>query len=317
MERRNQTIPSEFIFLGFSKIMDFQDLFFAALLLIYLATLAGNMGIIVATRLDIRLHKPMYFFLVNLSFLDICYISSTVPKMLENLSREKKTISCSDCIVQLYFFVSCMGTECVLLAVMAYDRYVAICNPLRYTIIMNKMVCANLAASSWITGMLNSAIHTYFTFTLPFCGSNELSYFFCDIPPLLSLACADTSINEAVLLTIGVLIGWPLFLCIIVSYIYIISAILKIRSSEGRHKAFSTCGSHLTMVILYYGSAIFSYMRPISSYSFDKDRLVSMLYSFVMPMLNPIIYTLKNKEVKSALKKVFVKKIVLKCLRLA
>nr|XP_033779148.1 olfactory receptor 5V1-like [Geotrypetes seraphini] len=308
MELRNQTTPSEFIFLGFSKIIEFQDLFFGTLLLIYFATLVGNIGIIVATRLDIRLHKPMYFFLVNLSFLDICYTSTTVPKMLENLSMEKKTISCAGCIIQLYFFVSCMGTECVLLAAMAYDRYVAICNPLRYTMIMNKMVCGNLAASGWIIGMVNSAIHTYFTFTLPFCGVNELNYFFCDIPPLLSLACADTSINEAVLLAIGILIGWPLFLCVILSYIYIISTVLKISSSKGRHKAFSTCASHLTMVILYYGSAIFSYMRPISSYSFDKDRLVSMLYSFVTPMLNPVIYTLKNKDVKSALKKLFTKK---------
>ncbi|XP_030042420.1 olfactory receptor 5V1-like [Microcaecilia unicolor] len=304
MDVKNQTIPSEFIILGFSNIMEFQEIFFGILLLIYLTTLAGNIGIIVVTRLDVCLHKPMYFFLMNLSFLDICYTSTTVPKMLENLSMEKKTISYVGCITQLYFFVSFVGTECVLLAVMAYDRYVAICNPLRYTIIMSKMVCGNLAASCWIAGMANSAIHTYFTFRLPFCGANELNYFFCDIPPLLSLACADTSINEATLLTIGVFIGWTPFLCIIMSYIYIISTILKIRSTKGRHKAFSTCGSHLTMVLLYYGSAIFTYVRPISSYSLNKDRLVSMLYSFVTPMLNPIIYTLKNKEVKSALKKV-------------
>ncbi|XP_029435513.1 olfactory receptor 5V1-like [Rhinatrema bivittatum] len=309
MEITNQTMPSEFIILGFSNILELQALFFGVLLVIYLLTLVGNIGIIIVTRIDIHLHKPMYFFLGNLSFLDICYTSATVPKMLENLLMDLKTISCIGCIAQLYFFVSFVGTECVLLAVMAYDRYVAICNPLRYMIIMNKMVCCSLAASCWLAGLVNSAIHTYFTFTLPFCGANKLNYFFCDIPPLLSISCADTSINEALLLTIGVFIGWTPFLCIIMSYVYIISTILKIRSSKGRHKAFSTCASHLIMVILYYGSAIFTYVRPISSYSLDKDRLVSMLYSFVTPMLNPIIYTLKNKDVKSALSKLFVKKI--------
>ncbi|XP_029435512.1 olfactory receptor 5V1-like [Rhinatrema bivittatum] len=310
MEIGNQTTLTEFIILGFSNLLELQNLLFGVFLVIYLVTLVGNIAIITVARIDICLHKPMYFFLGNLSFLDICYTTSTVPKMLENLLAEKKSISYPGCIVQLYFFLSFVGTECVLLAVMAYDRYAAICNPLRYTVIMNNMVCWSLTASCWITGLVNSAIHTYFTFRLPFCGANKLNYFFCDIPPLLSLSCADTSVNEAVLLAIGVFIGWTPFLCIIMSYVYIILTILKIRSSKGRHKAFSTCASHLTVVLLYYGSSIFTYVRPISSYSLDKDRLISVLYSFVTPMLNPIIYTLKNKDVKSALKKIFVKKMV-------
>ncbi|XP_029435509.1 olfactory receptor 5V1-like [Rhinatrema bivittatum] len=308
MERRNYTAPSKFIILGFSSLPKLQMLLFGFFLVIYMVTWVGNALIIIVTRVDINLHKPMYFFLGNLSFLDICYTSATVPKMLENLLQEKKTISYEGCMVQLYFFLCFLGTECVLLAVMAYDRYVAICNPLRYLIIMCKMLCGHLATASCLAGLVNSAIHTYFTFRLPFCDSNELNYFFCDIPPLLSLSCADTSLNETVLLVTGVFIGWTPCLCIIVSYIYIISTILRISSSEGRQKAFSTCSSHITVVIFFYATAIFTYMRPISSYSLDRDRLFSLLYSFVTPMLNPAIYTLKNKDVKRALRKVFAMK---------
>nr|XP_040137924.1 olfactory receptor 5V1-like [Ictidomys tridecemlineatus] len=191
--------------------------------------------------------------------------------------------------------------ECLLLAAMAYDRYIAICKPLRYTVIMNKALYSQLAASCWIGSFLNSVVHTVLTFRLPFCN-NQINYFFCDIPPLLILSCGDTSVNELVLLSIGVFIGWTPLLCIVLSYVYIISTILRIHSSEGRHKAFSTCASHLVIVLLYYGSAIFTYVRPISSYSLEKDRLISVLYSVVTPMLNPIIYTLRNKDIKEAMK---------------
>ncbi|XP_029435510.1 olfactory receptor 5V1-like [Rhinatrema bivittatum] len=304
MEMRNYTAPSRFIFLGFPSLPKLQMLLFAVVLVIYMVTWVGNGIIIIVTRMDANLHKPMYYFLGNLSFLDICYTSVTLPKMLENLLQEKKTISYEGCIVQLFFFLCFLGTECVLLAVMAYDRYVAICNPLHYLTIMSKKVCGYLATFSWLAGLVDSAVHTYFTFRLPFCASNELNYFFCDIPPLLSLSCADTSINQTVLLVAGTLIAWTPFLCIITSYVYIISAILRISSSEGRQKAFSTCSSHITVVIFFFATAVFTYMRPISSYSLDRDRLLSLLYSFVTPMLNPAIYTLKNKDVKSGLRKV-------------
>ncbi|EGW13252.1 Olfactory receptor 5V1 [Cricetulus griseus] len=251
---------------------------------------------------DSHLHTPMYYFLGNLAFIDICYTTTNVPQMMVHLLSEKKTISYGGCVVQLFAFIFFVGSECLLLAAMAYDRYIAICKPLRYPFIMNKVLCSWLAASCWIGGFLNSMVHTVLTFRLPFCGNNHINYFFCDIPPLLILSCGDTSINELALLSIGIFIGWTPFLCIILSYLYIISTILRIRSSEGRHKAFSTCASHLLIVLLYYGSAIFTYVRPISSYSLEKDRLISVLYSIVTPMLNPVIYTLRNKDIKEAVK---------------
>ncbi|XP_029435446.1 olfactory receptor 5V1-like [Rhinatrema bivittatum] len=303
---RNLTKPSEFIIMGFSSLPELQTLLFAIFLVIYIVTLMGNTIIIVVIRLDFRLHKPMYMFLGNLSFIDICYTSTTLPKILEHLMQERKAISYAGCAMQLYFFLWFLGTESVLLTVMAYDRYEAICNPLRYTIVMNKIVCWTLATGSWIPSLVNAAVHAYFTFSLPFCSSNKLNYFFCDVPPLLSLSCADTSLNQIVLLVTSMFIGCTPCLCIIVSYVNIIRAILRISSSKGRQKAFSTCSSHLTVVIFFYASAIFTYMRPISSYSLDRDRLLSLLYSFVTPMLNPAIYTLKNKDMKRALKRAFV-----------
>ncbi|XP_053903726.1 olfactory receptor 5V1-like [Malaclemys terrapin pileata] len=307
----NETAPTEFIIMGFSNLQQLQFLFFSVFLVTYLCTLVGNISIIVIVCTDPRLRTPMYFFLGNLSFLDICYTTTNVPQMLVHLLAERKRISYAGCIMQLYFFLSFVGTECILLAVMAYDRYVAICNPLHYLVIMRKAVCLELAGACWASGFLNSVVHTFFTFRLPFCGANQLNYFFCDIPPLLKLSCGDTSLNEIILLAIGVFIGWTPFLCIVLSYVYIISTILKICSTEGRLKAFSTCASHLTIVLMYYGSSIFTYVRPISSYSLDNDRLISVLYSIVTPMMNPLIYTLRNKDVKGALRKVFMGKLCL------
>uniref|UniRef100_A0A8C3SJP7 Olfactory receptor n=1 Tax=Chelydra serpentina TaxID=8475 RepID=A0A8C3SJP7_CHESE len=298
IESGNQTTITEFILLGFGDLPELQILLFLLFLVIYIVTMAGNILIVALV-----LRTPMYFFLGNLSFLDLCYTTTNVPQMLVHLLVERKRISYAGCIVQLYFFLAFVGTECILLAVMAYDRYVAICNPLHYLVIMRKTLCLQLAGASWASGFLNSVVHTYFTFRLPFCGANQINYFFCDIPPLLKLSCGDTSLNEIILLAVGVFIGWTPFLCIVLSYVYIISTILKIRSTEGRLKAFSTCGSHLTIVLLYYGSSIFTYVRPISSYSLDNDRLISVLYSIVTPMLNPLIYTLRNKDVKGALRK--------------
>ncbi|KAM3936491.1 olfactory receptor 5V1-like [Leptodactylus fuscus] len=256
--------------------------------------------IILLSQLEKSLQTPMYFFLTNLSFLDICYTSTTMPKMLQALVAEK-VISFIGCAVQLYFFFACVGTECVLLAVMSYDRFLAVCMPLRYSAIMNPKICSIFAGLSWVSGLVNSIVHTFFTFHLHFCGSNTINYFYCDIPPLLSISCDNTSINELLLLSIGVFIGWTPFMCILISYIYIIVTIIKMKSTEGRQKAFSTCSSHLTVVILYFGSVLFSYVRPISSYSMAKDRLISVLYSVVCPMLNPLIYTFKNQDVKKAL----------------
>uniref|UniRef100_A0A2I2ZCE6 Olfactory receptor n=1 Tax=Gorilla gorilla gorilla TaxID=9595 RepID=A0A2I2ZCE6_GORGO len=266
MERKNQTAITEFIILGFSNLNELQFLLFTIFFLTYFCTLGGNILIILMTVTDPHLHTPMYYFLGNLAFIDICYTTSNVPQMMVHLLSKKKSISYVGCVVQLFAFVFFVGSECLLLAAMAYDRYIAICNPLRYSVILNKVLCNQLAASCWAAGFLNSVVHTVLTFHLPFCGNNQINYFFCDIPPLLILSCGNTSVNELALLSTGVFIGWTPFLCIILSYI-----------------SFSTCASHLAIVFLFYGSAIFTYVRPISTYSLKKDRLVSVLYSVVTP----------------------------------
>ncbi|XP_034278803.1 olfactory receptor 5V1-like [Pantherophis guttatus] len=304
----NESVPSEFLILGFSGLQELQLLLFFIFLGTYICTLVGNISILTFACLDPQLHTPMYFFLGNLSFLDICYTTTNVPQILVHLMSQKKSITYAGCITQLYFFLSFVGTECILLATMAYDRFAAICHPLNYTSIMRRAFCLQLSGACWASGFLNSALHTYFTFCLPFCGANHINYFFCDIPPLLMLSCGDKTLNEIILFVVGIFIGWIPFVCILLSYIYIISTIMKIQSNEGRIKAFSTCTSHLTIVILYYGSSIFTYVRPISTYSLDKDRLISILYSIITPMLNPLIYTLRNKDIKNALKKVFFRK---------
>ncbi|KAM4707057.1 olfactory receptor 5V1-like [Discoglossus pictus] len=301
----NQTVVTDFIILGLTDDPDLKIVLFFTLLLIYVLTLAGNIAIILLIQMDKHLQKPMYFFLCNLSVLDICYTTTTMPKMLQILLVEDKSISFIGCVTQLYLFVTFVGTECVLLGIMSFDRFEAICNPLRYSVIMSQKICIILAGFCWLSGIMNSIVHTLFTFSLDFCGSRKVNYFYCDIPPLLSLSCNDTSINEVLLLSIGVFIGWTPFLCILVSYVYIISTIMKIRSSNGRQKAFSTCASHLTVVILFYGSVLFNYVRPISTYSLGKDRLISVLFSVVTPTLNPLIYTLKNQDVKNAIQRFF------------
>ncbi|XP_068103359.1 olfactory receptor 5V1-like [Hyperolius riggenbachi] len=301
----NLTTSTDFLLLGLSDHPGVKVLLFCTLLLLYILTLIGNLSIVLVSRLDKHLHTPMYFFLGNLAFLDICYTSTTMPKMLQILLAEDKSITFIACVTQMYLFVACVGTGHVLLAVMSYDRYLAICQPFRYLVLMNFKVCANLAFVSWFCGLLNSVVHTIFTFRLNFCRSRRIEYFFCDIPALLSLSCSDTSVNQALLVSVGVLIGWGPFLSIVISYIYILVTIMKISSTDGRQKSFSTCASHLAVVILYYGSAIANYMRPVSSYSLGKDRLVSILYSMVTPMLNPIIYTFRNQDVKNAISKLF------------
>uniref|UniRef100_A0A8C6XD35 Olfactory receptor n=1 Tax=Naja naja TaxID=35670 RepID=A0A8C6XD35_NAJNA len=302
-ETGNQTSVTEFILLGFLNITHGRNFFTILFLIMYIICISGNSFIITVTMLNQSLHTPMYFFLGNLSFLDICYISVTVPKMLANLWVETPHISLMGCAAQLYFLVALVGTEGFLLASMALDRYFAICCPLGYTRFMNKHICLQLAGISWACGFLNACLHTVFTFRLSFCRTNGISHFFCDIPPLLSISCSDTSVNELALLTLGVFIGLSPFFFTLVSYAFILHAILSNQQKRHLHKTISTCASHLTIVILFYGSSIFTYVRPISSYSLEKDQLVGILYSILTPTLNPIIYSLRNKEVKMSVRK--------------
>ncbi|CAI9574225.1 unnamed protein product [Staurois parvus] len=275
----------------------------------YTVGLTGNVIILFLTIIDPGLNKPMYFFLGLLSFLDIWCTSATIPKMLSSYVTQSKVISYYGCVFQMLFLTWPLGVELLLLTVMAYDRYIAIGNPLRYASIINRRVCIKTTITILVIGLINSLIHTYFTFRLPYCDDNRINHFFCEIMPLLKLACADIYINEIVVYTSDFMFGICCFLLICVSYVFILKTILKIRSAEGRQKAFSTCAAHLTVVIIFYGTVIFMYVRPSASYFSDKDKvvsldqLVSLLYAVVTPALNPIIYTLRNEEVKIALKK--------------
>ncbi|XP_074825925.1 olfactory receptor 10A4-like isoform X1 [Natator depressus] len=309
----NGTIVAKFVLMGLSNCPDicvslFISLFFLVLVF-YLITLVGNIVIITITVVDPALHSPMYFFLRNLSFLEIGYTSSTIPKMLVNFISEDTSISFLGCAMQMYFFSFLGITECCLLATMAYDRYVAICHPLRYTAMMSRGVCLQFSAVCWLIGMLVGVGQTTFIFTLPYCGPNRINHFFCDLPPLLKLACVDTYRNEVAVYTIAVAFIMVPFLLILVSYIRILHAILSIPSAEGRSKAFSTCSSHLIVVTLFFGSGIVMYLRPKSRYSLNTDKLLSVFYSVVSPMLNPLIYSLRNKDVKEALRRVMARKI--------
>ncbi|XP_029442982.1 olfactory receptor 1052-like [Rhinatrema bivittatum] len=302
------TNAEEFFLLGISDIHELQIPLYLIFLLFYLTTVVGNAAIILIIRLEPRLQTPMYFFLSNLSFLDICYSSVTVPKMLANLLAEQKLISFSGCIAQMYFFHVVGSSEMFLLTVLAYDRYVAICNPLRYPVIMNKMISIQLAATSWVGGFIHSTVHTILKLRLSFCGPNEIDHFFCDATPLLKLSCSDTSLDEILLLITPGVLGPSCFLLILVSYSYIISSILKINSAEGRQKTFSTCASHVIVVSIFYGTGVFVYIQPMSTYASFNNRFITVFYAVITPMLNPIIYTLRNKDVKGALRKMLCRK---------
>ncbi|XP_015281273.1 PREDICTED: olfactory receptor 5V1-like [Gekko japonicus] len=299
----NQTEIREFVFLGFSNFPEPHSLFFILFLTMYVTTLFGNGLILATTFLDSSLHTPMYYFIRHLSFLDMCYTSVTLPHVLKNLLAESKAISFEGCLAQLYFLVAFVGVECLLLAVMAYDRYVAICRPLTYTLLMNQTLCAQLVVALWVCGLLNSVLHTVMTSLVPFCASHELDHLFCDVPQLLKLSCADTFPNQITLVVVTMLLGASPFFCIVVSYVHIVMAVLRIRTSQGRRKAFSTCASHLTVVTLFYTTCMFNYNRPSSKHPAYIDTLASVLYNVVTPMLNPIIYCLRNKEMKEALKR--------------
>ncbi|XP_029471032.1 olfactory receptor 3A2-like [Rhinatrema bivittatum] len=305
----NHSTVTEFIILGLSNVEELMSWLFIVFFLIYLTTVLGNVMIIAAILFESSLHTPMYFFLGNLSFLDMGCSTVILPKMLSNFLFGQKTISFVGCFMQMYFFQLLAGTECFLLAVMAYDRYVAICKPLSYPLIMNQKVCLALLTFSWFGSFLNSTLHTVAASQLTFCGPNGINHFFCDVPPLYKLSCSDTSLNEKVLFTAGVFVGVGPCLFITLSYVIIISAILKITSTEKRIKAFSTCASHLTVVVLFYGTGTFSYIRSLPGFSFDKGKVIPLLYSTVTPMLNPLIYSLRNREVKGVLRRTLWRKV--------
>ncbi|XP_075768019.1 olfactory receptor 10A7-like [Pelodiscus sinensis] len=300
----NVTTVTEFILLGLPNHQELEVPLFFIYLVFYIVTVMGNILIILIT-MDPALHTPMYFFLRVLSFLEIGYISVTVPRMLVNFLSKDRTISYTGCAAQMFFLLFLGISECFLLASMAYDRYAAICHPLRYHLIMNKRVCLALTVVSWFGGNVLSLIQTIWVFTLPFCGSNQINYFFCDIPPLIKLACTDTSLYELQLFTITMLCNFTPFCLILVSYVVIISTILKMASAEGRQKAFSTCSSHLIVVTLYYGSSCLIYLRPKSMTSLESNKVLALVYTTFTPILNPVIYSLRNKEVKGALWRLF------------
>ncbi|XP_020830212.1 olfactory receptor 5AP2-like [Phascolarctos cinereus] len=299
----NQTEVKEFVLLGLSDDPELKLILFVMFFFIYTATMMGNLGMIILITIDSRLHTPMYFFISSLSFVDACYSSAVTPKMLVNLLAEDKSISRNGCAAQFYFFGSFLGTECFLLAAMAYDRYVAICYPLLYSVIMSEKVCFMLVATTFLAGFGNAAVHTGMTFKLSFCASHKINHFYCDTPPLLKLSCSDTRINGIVIMAFSSFNVISCVLMVLISYLFILVTILRMHSAEGRIKAFSTCASHLMAVTIFFGTILFMYLRPTSSYSMQQDKMVSVFYTMVIPMLNPLIYSLKNKDVKDALKK--------------
>ncbi|XP_008269166.1 olfactory receptor 5W2-like [Oryctolagus cuniculus] len=303
MDRGNCSSLNEFIFLGITTDTDTKLILFSVFLLVYLTNLLANLGMIILIRLDSQLHTPMYFFLSHLSFCDVCYATAIGPRMLVDIFATDRSIPFYGCALQFLIFCIFADSECLLLAVMAFDRYKAISNPLLYTVNMSSRVCSLLMAGVYLVGMADALIHTSLTFRLCFCGSKEINHFFCDIPPLLLLSCSDTQVNELVIFTVFGFIEMSTISGVLVSYCYIISSILKIRSAEGRFKAFSTCTSHLTTVAIFQGTMLFMYFRPSSSYSLDEDKMTSLFYTLVIPMLNPLIYSLRNKDVKQALDK--------------
>ncbi|XP_069495652.1 olfactory receptor 6N1-like [Ambystoma mexicanum] len=294
---------NSFIIYGFPSFQPFHRLLFGVFLSIYLLTITGNGIVFLLTSLDQKLRTPMYFFVSHLSFLDLSYISVTVPKMLAKFVVNSSIISLSGCLLQMYFFLSLGATECFLLTAMSFDRYCAICQPLHYATHMTRRLCTQLAVAAWTGGFLTPLVHTILASRLPFCGPNVIHHYYCDHPPLLKLACADTSLNVAIGSSIAFFVIMSTFSLVLFSYIKIIGSILKISSQGGKRKAFSTCTSHLIVVNLFYLPIIFMYIRPTASYVSEVDSLVAMLYSFLTPTLNPLIYTLRNKDIKEAVKR--------------
>ncbi|XP_060111082.1 olfactory receptor 11L1-like [Heteronotia binoei] len=314
MVTENITTVTHFIILGFPALKKLQLLLFFVGFVVYILTLCGNIIIITIVHIDQRLHTPMYFFLSNFSFLEIWYTSNIVPKMLEVLLDKDKTITYTGCITQLYFLITFGTAECFILAIMAYDRYLAICSPLRYPTLMNNKVCLYLAVCAWVGAFIINIPPLISLCRLPFCGPNEINHFFCDAPPLLKLSCIPPHEAELSNFIVATSVIVSSFLLIMVSYILIIITVLKIPSSSGRQKAFSTCGSHLAVVTIFYSTLMFMYVRPTSNFSVDSvdfNKVVSLFYTVITPMLNPVIYCLRNKDVKDALQKAVQRKCML------
>ena len=302
----NASSVKEFILLGLSENQGVQKVCFVIFLFFYMIIVAGNLLIVITVISSQRLNSPMYFFLCSLSLVDICYSSVTAPKMIADFLVENKTISFVGCIAQLFavHFIGC--TEIFILTVMAYDRYIAICRPLHYTTLMTRRVCGQMMIGSWVGGFLHSMVQTLLTACLPFCGPNKIDHYFCDVHPLLQLACTNTYTVGIIVVVNSGMVALSCFFMLVVSYIVILVS-LKNQTSEGRHKALSTCGSHITVVILFFGPCTFTYIRPSSDLSEDKN--VAVFYTVITPMLNPLIYTLRNEEVKSAMKKLWSRKV--------
>ncbi|XP_064136905.1 olfactory receptor 7A17-like [Loxodonta africana] len=305
MESGNQTRVSEFILLGLSEEAELQPLLFGLFLSMYLITLIGNLLIILAIITDSHLHTPMYFFLSNLSFADICFISSTVPKMLLNIQVQSKVITYEGCITQMYFFMLFGGLDIFLLTVTAYDRFVAICHPLHYKIIMNPKFCGLLLLTSWLLTVLCSLSHGLMVLRLSFCTELEIPHFFCELNQVVQLACSDTFLNDLVMYFTTGLEGFIPLTGILFSYTKIMSSILRISSAGGKYKAFTTCGSHLSVVSLFYGTVLGIYLSSAGTQTSKARTIASVMYTVATPMLNPFIYSLRNKDIKQALKKVF------------
>ncbi|XP_006862921.1 PREDICTED: olfactory receptor 13H1-like [Chrysochloris asiatica] len=303
----NATAVIEFLLIGISNYPEWRVIFFTLVLITYLSTLLGNGLIIFLIYFDPRLHTPMYFFLSNLSFLDVCYGTASMPQALVHCFSTHPYLSYPRCLTQMSVSLVLATTECLLLAVMAYDRVVAISNPLRYSVVMNGPVCAWLAATSWGASFVLTAM-VILSLQLHFCGANVINHFVCEILSLLKLACSDTSLNVLMILITGIFTLLLPFGFVLLSYVRIVAAVMRIRSAPGRFKAFSTCGSHLTVVTIFYGAAIAMYMKPQSKSSPDQDKFISVLYGALTPMLNPLIYSLRNKDVKGAIRKILTKR---------
>ncbi|XP_051022706.1 olfactory receptor 10AG1-like [Acomys russatus] len=303
----NATTVTQFFFLGFSELPSLQGFLFGMFSIMYVIILIGNGFIIVIVKIDPALQKPMYFFLVNFSLLEICYVSVTLPRILYNLWTQDRTICLLACAIQMFFFLILAATECFLLAVMSYDRFVAVCHPLHYPVVMNPAKCTQLAAGSWLGGIPVQIGQTCQIFSLHFCNSNRIEHFFCDVAPILKLACGDTSVHELSVYLVAVLFVASPFMMILASYTRIIATVLKLPTGKGRAKAFSTCSSHLLVVVLFFGSATINYLRPKSIHSAGTDELLSLFYTIVTPMFNPLIYSLRNKEVIAALRRLLLK----------
>ncbi|XP_056657680.1 olfactory receptor 9I1-like [Monodelphis domestica] len=304
MAEQNHTTVTEFILIGFTDHPKLVVILFLVFLSFYLITLMGNMGMVLLIRLDSRLHTPMYFFLSHLSLLDACYSSVIVPQILVILVTGRTSISYNSCATQFFFFTVCAGTECFMLAVMAYDRYVAVSNPLLYSSAMTLGTRWGLVAGAYGGGVSGAILRTACTFTLSFCGPNQINFFFCDLPPLLQLSCSDTTTSQILIIFFGNFVILANALVILISYLFVMRATLNVKSVGGRAKTFSTCASHLTAVMLFFGTLTFMYQRSNSGKSLEEDKVVSVFYTVVIPMLNPIIYSLRNKEVHAAFRKI-------------